>query len=262
MGKAKDIEIKLISRSDSDAIVKRIHYSGTVTQNSQIHLGVFMNGKCHGAMQFGPPLDRSKVLPIVRGATWESVIELNRMAFGEALPRNSESRALAVAFRMFRQRAPQVKWVLSFADACQCGDGAIYRASGFVLTGVKRNQQIIERPDGARATAKSLSQVGYSARNEWTEHLGLKPWSSTSITPLLNAGCKPITGYQFRYVRFIDESWRSRLAVPVIPFDRIPQDARMYRGSRLPVGDTGVHPAEGGAGPTQTLHECEVPDGN
>lgn len=231
MGDAKSIEVRPISSADANALVRRVHYSRKIVQNSQVHLGVFLNGRLHGAMQFGPPWDRRKVLHLVNGSTWESVIELNRMAFGEALPRNSESRALSIAFRMFRQRAPQVKWCLSFADGTQCGDGTIYRASGFHLTGIKENDKIIVRPDGSLGMAYSGGRVIDGV---------------------------PLAGYQFRYIRFIDPAWRDRLAVPVIPFSSIPDDARMFRGSRLPVGGAGVHPATGGASLTQTLHE--VPD--
>jgi len=232
VGDAKGIEVRPVSAADANALVKRVHYSGKIVQNSQGHLGVFLNGKMHGAMQFGPPWDRRKVLPLVRGSTWESVIELNRMAFGEALPRNSESRALAVAFRMFRKRAPQVRWCLSFADGTQCGDGTIYRAAGFELTGVKVNSGIVVRPDGTIGSAVSGGR---------------------------KIGGTPLSGYQFRYIKFIDPEWRDRLAVPVIPFSSIPDDARMFRGMRLPVGGAGDHSATGGASLTQTLHE--VPDG-
>jgi hypothetical protein len=37
---------------------------------------------------------------------------------------------------------------VSFADGTQCGDGTIYRASGFVLTGIKENDQIWQAPSG------------------------------------------------------------------------------------------------------------------
>lgn len=255
MGNAKAIEVRPISSSDANALVKRVHYSGSIVQNSQIHLGVFMDGRLHGAMQFGPPLDRRKVLPLVRGATWESVIELNRMAFGEALPRNSESRALGIAFRMFRQHAPQVKWCLSFADGTQCGDGTIYRASGFELAGIKPNNQIIVFPDGFRTTAKSLTTVGHATRSDAARRYGVTLGGSASLRPFLDIGAVPLPGYQLRYIKFIDPTWRDRLAVPVIPFERIPEDARMYRGMRRAEGRAGDHPARGGASPTPTLHE-------
>lgn len=44
--RAKDIEIKPISRQDADKIVKELHYSGKTVNNSQIHLGFFLDGKC------------------------------------------------------------------------------------------------------------------------------------------------------------------------------------------------------------------------
>ena len=49
------------------------------------------------------------------------------MAFSDRLPRNSESRALAIAFKMIRKHYPHIEWVISFADGTQCGDGTIYR---------------------------------------------------------------------------------------------------------------------------------------
>jgi hypothetical protein len=64
------------------------------------------------------------------------------------LPRNSESRAISIAMKLLKKHAPHVKWVLSYADATQCGDGAIYRAAGFVLTKITQNTSMWELPDG------------------------------------------------------------------------------------------------------------------
>lgn len=148
MGRAKDIIVKPISASDANRIIKRLHYSGKVVNNSQVHLGVFLDGKCGGALQFGPSLDKRKLMGLVEGTKWNEFIELNRMALADWLPRNSESRVIAVAMRLLRKNYPWLKWVVSFADGCQCGDGTIYRASGFVLTGMKKNNQIWEAPTG------------------------------------------------------------------------------------------------------------------
>jgi hypothetical protein len=65
------------------------------------------------------------------------------MAFSDILPRNSESRAIAISIRLIKKNAPHIKWIVSFADGCQCGDGTIYRASGFELTAIKKNKTII-----------------------------------------------------------------------------------------------------------------------
>ena len=63
------------------------------------------------------------------------------MAFDDTLPKNSESQDRYLPATA-EKSAPQLKWVVSFADATQCGDGTIYRASGFVLTNIKPNTGI------------------------------------------------------------------------------------------------------------------------
>lgn len=148
MASAKDLIVKPISAKDASRIIKAFHYSGKVVQNSQLHLGVFLNGRCGGAMQFGPSLDKRKIQGLVSGTLWNEFIELNRMAFADWLPRNSESRCIGYAMRWIRKKYPHIKWVVSFADGTQCGDGTIYRASGFVLTGIKENNQIWQAPSG------------------------------------------------------------------------------------------------------------------
>ncbi|WP_200799682.1 Mom family adenine methylcarbamoylation protein [Olsenella urininfantis] len=148
MGRALDVELRVIPAKVANPFVKRVHYSGKVVNNSCLHFGAFLNGRLHGVMSFGPPTDKRKVLGLVEGTPWNGMLELNRMAFDPVLPRNSESRCIAVAMRLLKKNAPHVKWVLSFADGCQCGDGTIYRASGFVLTGIKQNDTLRKDPRG------------------------------------------------------------------------------------------------------------------
>jgi len=235
MGDAKRIIVKPISAKDANRIVQSLHYSGKTVQNSQLHLGVFLDGKCGGAMQFGPSFDKRKIQGLVRGTLWNEFIELNRMAFADWLPRNGESRALGFAFRWMRKQYPQLRWCVSFADGTQCGDGTIYRASGFVLTLVKRNSTIVQRPDGS---------VG-------SELVGGR-----------HLGGKAIPGFQIRYIYFLDPTARERLTVPILPFSEIDRrGAGMYKGKprvRSVDSDTsGDQPEVGGANPTRTLSDSE-----
>ncbi len=275
MGKAKDILLRPVSAVEANELVKRVHYSGKVVQNSQLHIGVFYNGKLEGAMQFGPSLDKRKIQGLVTGTQWHEFIELNRMAFSEALPRNSESRAIAIAMRLLRKHAPQIKWVVTFADGAQCGDGTIYRASGFVLTGIKKNDQIWEAPAGARFSRTSLTD-GRSkgqqnaalrlSRVTATKAGNILETGAASMRSFVAAGFQPIPGFQLRYIYFVDPSYRQRLTVPELPFDAIEKaGARMYRGERLDMhaGEatsvaTGDQPEKGGATPTPPLHFTEL----
>ena len=215
---AKEIIVKPISSQDAARIVKSCHYSGKVVQNSQLHFGVFLNGKCGGAMQFGPSLDKRKIQGIVSGTGWNSFIELNRMAFADWLPRNSESRAIAVAMRLIRKAYPQIEWVVSFADGTQCGDGTIYRASGFVLTGIKENNQIWEAPSGGKFSRTTLTKGTHVLES-----------GAESMKQYQVAGWKPLKGFQLRYIYFLNPAARERLTVPILPFTEIQRrGAGMY----------------------------------
>ena len=223
MRSAKDIHITPIPAKDAREFVCRVHYSGKVVNNSQLHLGVFLDGHLGGVMQFGPPMDKRKILPLVSGTGWSQMLELNRMAFADMLPRNSESRAISIAMRLIRKHYPWVKWVVSFADATQCGDGTIYRAAGFVLTGIKKNNQTWQSPDGTQVITRMTATTGKHARKA----------GGATMRPYRDAGWRPITGYQIRYIRFLDPAWRKRLTVKPIPFARIAEvGASMYRGKR------------------------------
>lgn len=256
MGSAKEITLKPIPPADANALVRRVHYSGKVDTRSGVHIGVYYMGSLEGALQFGPSIDKRKTIGLVRGTAWHEYIELNRMAFTDTLPRNSESRALGVAFRILRQHAPQLKWVLSYADATQCGDGTIYRASGFLLTQITENRSMWRLPSG-EVICKLVLQPGFSPNSgpgSLKARLGVKAGESSGAY-LRRVGAAPVPGYQFRYVRFLDPAWVDRLAVPVIPFEQIPAECRMYRGKRGgPSGPPGDHPGEGGSTPTPPLH--------
>lgn len=161
MDRVKEIVIKVIPPKVANDFVKKHHYSGKVVPNSNLHFGAFLDGKLHGVLQYGPSLCKNVMLGIVEGTQWNEFIELNRMAFDDYLPRNSESFCIAKTLKLIRKHAPQIKWVVSFADGCQCGDGTIYRASNFVLTGIKRGEHFYRLPNGESYTALTMKLHGW-----------------------------------------------------------------------------------------------------
>jgi hypothetical protein len=241
----KDITLKPLDSKTANAFVCKNHYSGKVAPNSQLHIGAYYAGALHGVMQFGPSIDKHKTSNLVTGTGFHNFLELNRMAFDEVLPRNAESRCLAIACKLIKKHAPQVKWIISFADGCQCGDGTIYRAAGFLLTAVKKNATIVLMPDGSIVANKTLAHHPVKNEKYWKER-----------------GAQKIAGYMIRYVKFIDPEWTSRLTVPVLPYTEIARlGASMYKGktcvSSIDSDASGFQPEEGSACLTDTLREAD-----
>lgn len=263
MGDAKNIIVKPISSKDANRIIKELHYSGKVVNNSQLHLGVFRGDRCGGAMQFGPSLDKRKIVGLVSGTLWNEFLELNRLAFADWLPRNGESRAIAYAMRFIKKTYPWMKWIISFADGTQCGDGTIYRASGFYLTGLKVNNQIWEMPDGEVTTRMVATDTRRPergrllARVSVTKGADVLESGGASMKKFVEAGWKPKEGFQLRYIYFLDPTAKDRLTVPILPFSEIERrGAGMYKGiKRVTKATSGDQLEGGGAIPTHALQD-------
>lgn len=228
---AKDIIVKVIPSKIANEFVKKHHYSGKVVSNSQLHFGCFLNGILHGVMSFGPSLDKSKVVGLVKNTKWNEFLELNRMAFDEVLPRNSESRCISIALKLIKKNAPHIKWVISFADGGQCGDGTIYRASGFYLTGLSKCSIFSNKDGSIKIQQASISARGTKANKEALE-LQYKNGGGLVENYLKYYNLERIEGYSLRYIYLIDEN--CELNVPIIPFSKIDElGAGMYKGEKI-----------------------------
>lgn len=233
MGRALDVELKVVPSKIAIPFIKKHHYSGKIVNNSSLHFGAFLDGKLHGVMSYGPPLDKRKILGLVPDTGWNEMLELNRMAFDDVLPRNSESRCISLSIKLLKKHAPQIKWIVSFADGTQCGDGTIYRASNFVLTSIKENYNLVELSNGEKIHKMTLESNPNSKRPElggksYYEITGGKYDFKKYIEV---TGGKVLQGFQLRYIYFIDKKYRAKLKVPEIPFSKISEmGAGMYKG--------------------------------
>lgn len=263
MATAKDIIVKPITAKAANDLVRRVHYSGKVVNNSSLHFGAFLNGRLEGAMSFGSPMDKRKTLPLVEDTKWTGMLELNRMAFSDVLPRNSESRAMSVAFRLIKKHYPHIEWILSFSDGTQCGDGTIYRAAGFVLTQIKVNSSLYETPSGVPIARMTWDSATPERRVAIAAQYGLREYDSASFlskTAKMN-GMSSLVGYQLRYIYFLNPEAKKRLTVPIIPFSKIDEmGAGMYKGipKRVTKANSSDQLESGGAIPTHTLQVKKV----
>jgi hypothetical protein len=225
MGRAKDIIVKVIPSKVANEFVKKHHYSGKVVPNSTLHFGCFLDDKLHGVMSYGSSMVKKKVIQYVEGTKWNEFIELNRMAFDEYLPKYSESRCIAISFKLLKKNAPHIKWVLSFADGNLCGDGTIYRASGFKLIGVSKNTSTYQLPNGEVVCSLTSSAHRTKESN-----------GKSGVHWIKNNGGVKLDGFQIRYIYLIDKT--CKITVPILPFSKIDEmGAGMYKGEKITLAD-------------------------
>lgn len=248
MGRAKEIIVKVIPPKLANEFVKQHHYSGKVVNNSSLHFGCFLDEKLHGVLSYGSPLDKRKVLPLVQPSLWNEMLELNRITFDEYLPKYSESRCIGISIRLIKKNAPHIKWILSFSDGTQCGDGTIYRASGFYLTGIRESKNDLwQLPDKLKFLSsgdvihRMTIQTDGAIINKWAlnEYKGSVP----SLNKIQEKhGGRLLSGFQLRYIYLIDKS--CKITVPILPFSMIDKmGAGMYKGEKITLAERQINAA-------------------
>jgi hypothetical protein len=212
MGRAKEIIVKVIPSKIANEFVKKHHYSGKVVPNSTLHFGCFLDNKLHGVMSYGPSINKKGTINLVKNTGWNDFIELNRMVFTDYLPKNSESRCIAITIKLIKKNAPHIKWIITFADGTQCGDGTIYRASGFRLVGIAENTALKINPE-TKEVVHTIQAYHLKITSEF------KKWDS-------------FEGKQLKYIYLIDKT--CQINVPIIPFSMIEEvGASMYKGEKI-----------------------------
>jgi hypothetical protein len=130
----KEFKVEEIHPKIADFIISFFHYSKKVFLTSFIHLGIFIDLKFVGVLQFG----RFGQIPLKHKwveAETKECLELNRMWLADAAPKNSESKALSYALKYIKKVYPKVKVIQSFADGRLGKKGVVYQAANFEYFG-------------------------------------------------------------------------------------------------------------------------------
>lgn len=156
------------------------------------------------------------------------------MAFDDCLPKNSESYCIAQSIKLIKKHCPQIKWIISFADATQCGHGTVYQASNFLLTGIKKNTQTILMPDGKILTRLTLTDTSNKKNQEYFTKYNVSNKGGSSIKGFIDGGAKVLEGFQIRYMYFIDRKKIKDLTVPILDYSEIyKRGAGMYKSCHV-----------------------------
>lgn len=219
MSIVKDYKVNFIKSYTAREFIKKWHYSKKVTMNSQIHFGAYKENTLIGVLQYGPSTDKRRMAQNLNLGV-NDFLELNRMALINSAPKNAESRIIGITIKMIKRHYPNIKAILSFADACQCGDGTIYRAANFKLLDIKINNSLLVSPDGNKIISdKTLNDHIINGKRGTSYYKNV-------------LGYKPLKGFQFKYIYFIDKSLEKNYKL--IAFNDIPKECRMYLGTKRP----------------------------
>jgi hypothetical protein len=185
-------------------MVERHHYLHSLPGGTHLAFGAFNSSRLLGILTLGAgPYNAAS---LVDGAKAGDCLTLTRLWLSDCLPPNSESRVISIVMRSVR-RHTHVRFVLSYADPAHGHIGTIYQACGWLYTGLSEAMPLYDVGDGVAHHSRSLAHsFGSHSVRHFADH-GVE----VKLIPQLP---------KHRYIRFLDESWKGRLHIPVLPYPK------------------------------------------
>ena len=232
MAKA-DLRIDWATHEAARYACENWHYSGCVPVFKTVRVGVWEDGAFIGVVLFGQGATPEIGSPY--GLRQQEICELTRVAL--TAHKSSVSRIVAISLRFLRKHCPNLRLVVSFADAGQGHHGGIYQAGGWIYANGAETHAY--RVNGILVHPKTLhSRYGKGGQSI--------PWLRQNVDP---AAERVIAGFKHRYLMPLDEAMRAQIAPLAKPY---PKRAKEQAGG---------HPSPlGGVTPTRTLQQQGQPE--
>ena len=221
----KDIHIKEIDTKLGNRLICENHYSGTVAKGVVFHLGIFIEHTLYGVAQFGYGIKPHQTCKWVNGTNPNEYLELNRLWISDKLGKNAESNSISKCIKWVKQRKPELKWIISFADGMMGKVGTIYQATNFVYTGFRKDGGIWMTKEGNRIHSISL----------WHKH---KTINRGVLEGIYGKPLYKVFGGQHRYFYFYDKKLVKQLQVEVQPYPKA-VDLRNHLNIKIGYNDSG-----------------------
>ena len=200
----QSIMVRPVPTSVAKSLIARSHYLHSVPGGTQMAFGVFRESQMLGALTLGA--GPANAYRIVKTATREDCITLTRLWLADSLPKNSESRVVGIVIRAL-SRHTSLKFVVSYADPAQGHVGTIYQASGWIFTGFSDATPLYRVGQGMPRHSRTVSAVFGTRSAKHFEQHGIE-LTRVPVSP------------KYRYIRFLDPTWRERLILPSLPYPK------------------------------------------
>jgi hypothetical protein len=196
--------VRPVPFSVAKQLLVRHHYLHSFPGGTKLAFGSFLGNRLLGALTLGA--GPANAYALVDGATPVDCLALTRLWLSDELPRNSESRFIAVVPRYLKRYA-SLNFLVSYADPAQGHVGTIYQATGWIYTGLSQATPLYDIGDGRARHSRSLSHAFGTHGLAYFQRHGM----DAKLVP---------QQAKHRYIYFLDPSWRSRVKPPVLAYPK------------------------------------------
>lgn len=207
-----DFYIKEIERNLAIKIIIENHYSKKVYNGTYINLGVFVDNKLLGVLQYGYAMNPASCGNVVSDTSMDEYLELNRMWLSDEIEsKYPESRAISYSIKYIKRKFPKIKWIQSFADERCGGFGIVYQACSFNYFGEHTS------------TFWELENVVYHNTSMTVSKTSQRYKNNVGGCQYLQINKEKATQHdlrQFRYIKFINQKWKKKCLLKEMPYPK------------------------------------------
>lgn len=201
------------------------HYSKSVPAGKLVKIGVWEGGKFIGVMLFGRGATPEIGSPY--GLKQTEICELVRVALTNH--ETPVSRIMSIAFLFLKKVAPDLRMIVSFADAAQNHHGGIYQATNWIYAGGSETHAY--RVNGINVHPKTLhSRYGKGGQSI--------PWLRQNVDPDAE---RVVSGFKHRYLMPLDTLMRKQLTPLSKPYPKRAKQAMAGGHPEQRQGSTDPH---------------------
>ena len=165
------LQLEIIPKRLASECYKKWHYLGDTGFMSTYNFGVKTNGNLWGCISFGSP-NATELGDYFDRRTQYGWWEIKRLALSDCLPKNSESRVIAIGIKLLK-KIRKVKGIVTYADDGIGHIGTIYKASGFKYLGLTAQKKDFFINGKIQQRGKTNGKIG-TWKDRSRKHLFIK----------------------------------------------------------------------------------------
>ena len=200
--------IKEINRNLANDLIVKNHYSGKFYNATYIHLGLFVDNKIKGVLQYGYAMNPASCGSVVEGTKKNEYLELNRMWLADGIGQYPESRAISYSIKYIKRKYPKIKWIQSFADERCGGFGIVYQACSFNYFGEHTS-------DFWELNGVVYHNIQMTVSKESKRYSGEAKFLQEN-----KSKAKKMNLRQFRYIKFLDKREKKKCLLKEQPYPK------------------------------------------
>jgi hypothetical protein len=169
--KTKDLEMVIMKPAEAKDFMKKHHYTRTASK-CKYGFGFYYKGNLSTVIIYGQPSGKFLAQSLWENGNEKQCLELVRLFSFDWSIKNTESYCISQSIKYLKKNHPEIKMLVSYADASMGHIGYIYQASNWLYVGKSNGEREFYIDDKREHRRELYDKYGTSSIKKLKELLG------------------------------------------------------------------------------------------